>query len=44
MNPTGDGEPFAFAEFQRKVYFAGNDGVNGYQLWKTDGTGPGTCG
>jgi ELWxxDGT repeat protein len=31
-----------FFNFQNELYFAGNDGTNGFELWKTDGTGPGT--
>ncbi|MGA0560027.1 ELWxxDGT repeat protein [Larkinella sp. VNQ87] len=43
INPTGNGlGAYSFIEFQNKVYFTGNDGVNGYELWATDGTAAGT--
>lgn len=31
-----------FTEFNNELYFVGNDMVNGYELWKTDGTAAGT--
>lgn len=31
-----------FTEFNNELYFVGNDMVNGYELWKTDGTASGT--
>lgn len=32
----------AFFNFQNVLYFAADDGSSGYELWKTDGTEPGT--
>lgn len=34
--------PDALVEFNNELYFIGNDMVNGYELWKTDGTASGT--
>jgi ELWxxDGT repeat protein len=34
--------PYGFIDFKNGVYFAANDGVTGYELWKTDGTANGT--
>ena len=34
--------PRATAVFQNKLYFAGDDGVNGAELWVSDGTADGT--
>lgn len=31
-----------FKEFQGELFFAGSDGVDGFELWKTDGTESGT--
>lgn len=47
INPTGNA--FEFNDYKRKliatsqkVYFAANDGVNGTELWQSDGTANGT--
>ncbi|HEY6505198.1 MAG TPA: T9SS type A sorting domain-containing protein [Chitinophagaceae bacterium] len=32
----------SFFSFQNELYFTGDDGTNGYELWKTNGTDPGT--
>ncbi|MBL7740340.1 MAG: T9SS type A sorting domain-containing protein [Chitinophagaceae bacterium] len=32
----------AFFNFQNELYFTGNDGTNGFELWKTNGTTAGT--
>ncbi|MBL7744616.1 MAG: T9SS type A sorting domain-containing protein [Chitinophagaceae bacterium] len=32
----------AFFNFQNELFFTGNDGTNGYELWKTNGTTAGT--
>jgi ELWxxDGT repeat protein len=42
INPTGSGVPSRFIEFGGKVYFSANDGINGNELWVTDGTEAGT--
>jgi len=34
--------PSDFAAFDGALYFSANDGVNGSEFWKTDGTAPGT--
>jgi ELWxxDGT repeat protein len=39
---TADAAPAQFAEFGSKVLFEASDGVNGRQLWRTDGTTGGT--
>ena len=46
INP-GTGSAFhyrfaAFTAFNGALYFQANDGVNGYELWRTDGTAAGT--
>ena len=35
-------QPDNFIEFNNNLYFRANDGVNGYELWKTNGTESGT--
>lgn len=39
---TGSSSPSSKVYFDGAVYFAANDGVNGYELWKSDGTEVGT--
>ncbi len=47
VNPIGDGLnntfPTRFSTVGSTLFFAGNDNVNGYELWKTDGTTTGTA-
>ncbi|MBW7866687.1 MAG: T9SS type A sorting domain-containing protein [Brumimicrobium sp.] len=42
INPNGSSSPNSFFEFNDKVYFAADDGINGSELWVTDGTALGT--
>lgn len=47
INPTGDAVLTSYAEASMvniadTVYFRAQDGVNGFQLWKSDGTSQGT--
>lgn len=43
INTGNDGSrPSNKIEFNNEVYFAANNGVNGNELWKTDGTSVGT--
>ena len=43
LNPgAGSGSPTAFAEIDGTIYFNGNDGASGAELWKSDGTARGT--
>lgn len=39
---TDDGSPSRFKVYNNLLYFAANDGVNGNELWVTDGTEMGT--
>jgi len=39
---TDDGSPSRFIVYNNLLYFAANDGVNGNELWVTDGTEIGT--
>lgn len=39
---TDDGSPSRFTVYNNLLYFAANDGVNGNELWVTDGTEMGT--
>jgi ELWxxDGT repeat protein len=43
-NPNSDSESESTRIFEHEgiVYFTGNDGTHGYELWRTDGTAPGT--
>lgn len=34
---AGTNMPFGLTEYSGKLYFSGSDGVNGYELWATDG-------
>jgi len=39
INPTGNSDPMYFTEYNDKLYFRANDGgINGEELWVTDGT------
>jgi ELWxxDGT repeat protein len=40
--PGNDYKPFSISTFGNTAYFAAHDGVNGMELWKTDGTAGGT--
>lgn len=42
MIPSYPYGPYGFTVFNDALYFNGNDGVNGTELWKTDGTPEGT--
>ncbi|MFO7144159.1 hypothetical protein B9T16_22595 [Arthrospira sp. PCC 8006] len=43
INPgTGNSNPSNFTVFNDTLYFTANDGTNGYELWKSDGTQAGT--
>ena len=46
INPHGDGYPIGYDPypvlFKGSLYFAANDGDNGVELWKSDGTEAGT--
>ena len=39
---AGDSNPRNFTSFNNKVYFSADDGVNGRELWVTDGTAANT--
>ena len=39
---TADASPGRFFAGSNTLLFAANDGVSGFELWKTDGTAPGT--
>jgi len=41
-NSSGNSEPSEFSGFNGKLYFSADDGVNGVELWETDGTALGT--
>lgn len=42
INPTGASWPNNFNIFRNLLYFTATDGVNGYELWKSDGSEAGT--
>ncbi len=42
INPTGDADPGIFIAYNNKTYFTADDGVNGNEIWMTDGTTAGT--
>src|SRR5580704_5621184 len=43
INPgPASGYPNNFITMGSYTYFAGNDGIHGFELWKTDGTSAGT--
>ncbi|TWT37656.1 Peptidyl-prolyl cis-trans isomerase A precursor [Posidoniimonas corsicana] len=42
LNPFGPSYPAEFVEIGDVTYFVANDGTNGRELWKTDGTVEGT--
>ena len=39
---SGDSYPYDLAVVGNTLYFAANDGTNGTELWKSDGTASGT--
>ncbi len=42
INPTGSSNPDHLIEYNGKLYFTANDGINGTELWISDGTVAGT--
>lgn len=42
INPGGTSFAYGFTRFEGEFYFQANDGVNGFELWKSDGTAAGT--
>lgn len=42
INPSGNANISYLTEFNGKLYFSANDGVNGQELWVSDGTEEGT--
>ncbi len=42
INPSGNSNPGLFTCVGDMVYFSATDGVNGVELWKTDGSEAGT--
>ncbi len=42
INPGGNANPQGLTEFNGKAFFSADDGSNGRELWKSNGTGPGT--
>ena len=43
LNPYGASSPSEFVEVGNVAYFVAEDGINGRELWKTDGTPGGTA-
>lgn len=42
INPHGSSNPSELTRVGSTLFFAANDGVHGYELWKSDGTAAGT--
>lgn len=42
IHPTGNSDAECFFEFNNEIYFRANDGTNGSELWKSNGTEAGT--
>ena len=42
INLSGNGEPTQFVEYSGSIFFSADDGVNGRELWVSDGTTSGT--
>jgi ELWxxDGT repeat protein len=42
INPSGSSEPAGFIKFRNETYFRADNGANGVELWRTDGTFEGT--
>jgi ELWxxDGT repeat protein len=42
INPGGNSYPQYFTNVNGTVFFRADDGVNGVELWKSDGTSAGT--
>jgi ELWxxDGT repeat protein len=42
INPSGESYPGDFAAIGSTIYFRADDGTNGYELWKSNGTTAGT--
>ena len=42
INPSGDSDPGSAERFGQELFFAADDGSHGRELWKSDGSEPGT--
>jgi trimeric autotransporter adhesin len=42
INQSGDSNPSSYVAWDGILYFSAEDGVNGKELWRTDGTEAGT--